>query len=194
MTDYFYQAKARNDPPEDEGETPFADADPRRNVYPPEDEAYWAEAGASAPAEEPLWYEDRVGLAEAGQAKAEVAPLPRESLRRPPPRWAAPESPLASDDEPSDAEPYFQADTDAEAETTDWRDSETAETTAWAAEPQEPDRLERGTRLRGGRGASLRCRRLGRCGCGGGRIGRAPHPLRPDPGTRRGFLRPRGAA
>lgn len=60
MTDYFYQARVREDPPEDEGEAPFADT-ARRNPYPPEDEAYWAEGGA-APSEDeqPLWYEDRV--------------------------------------------------------------------------------------------------------------------------------------
>ena len=81
MTDYFYQATARDDPPEDEGETPFADADPRRNVYPPEDEAYWAEAGASAPVEEPLWYEDRVQPAGTGPAKIVTAAVPRENVR-----------------------------------------------------------------------------------------------------------------
>ncbi len=74
MTDYFYQSRARKDLPEAEGEGAFADA-ARRNPYPPEDEAYWAEAGAASEAEEePLWYEDRVGPADVDHLK----PLPAE--------------------------------------------------------------------------------------------------------------------
>lgn len=85
MTDYFYQARVRDDPPEDEGEAPLADAAPRRNPYPPEDESYWAEAGAAPEAPpEPLWYEDRVGRA------GGIPPEPPPSA--PPPR----EAPLAS--------------------------------------------------------------------------------------------------
>ena len=69
MTDYFYQARVRDDPPEDEGETPFADAGPRRNLYPPEDEAYWAEAGA-----DPHRQRSRSGTRTASAWRA--APLP----------------------------------------------------------------------------------------------------------------------
>jgi lipopolysaccharide export system protein LptC len=80
MTDYFYQARVRDDPPEDEGEAPLADAAPRRNPYPPEDEAYWAEAGAAPEAPpEPLWYEDRVGLADGAPPEPSAPPPPREA-------------------------------------------------------------------------------------------------------------------
>ena len=135
MTDYFYQATARNDPPEDEGETPFADADPRRNVYPPEDEAYWAEAGASAPVEEPLWYEDRVQPAGTGLAKTAAAPPRPRTARDLPARWAEPD--VEFPDAPSGDEAYWEADTAATAGTDDWREPGTEGTerfTAWAGE------------------------------------------------------------
>ena len=138
MTDYFYQATARNDPPEDEGEAPYADADLRRNVYPPEDEAYWAEAGASSPVDEPLWYEDRVGLADTGRAMTGTPALPRESPPRPPPRWTERELPPASDEPPREAEAYWETDPGAETGNRDWRDPEAGETedvTAWSVEP-----------------------------------------------------------
>lgn len=79
MTDYFYQAKGRDDPPELADEAHFADA-ARRNPYPPEDEAYWAETGAeTAEDEQPLWYEDRVRLT------GSPPPAPEPSRAEPPP-------------------------------------------------------------------------------------------------------------
>jgi lipopolysaccharide export system protein LptC len=104
MTDYFYyQATARDDPPEDEGEAAPDAGDPRRSAYPPEDEAYWAEAGAApVPADEPLWYEDRVNAAEADAGA--VPPRPpafrREVPRDLPTRRATPKDAAEDDQEP----------------------------------------------------------------------------------------------
>jgi len=69
MTDYFYQSRAsRRLPEDDDRQQPAASRD---SAYPPEDEAYWAEAEPPAPAEAPLWYEDRLRVAEAVPASEE---------------------------------------------------------------------------------------------------------------------------
>ncbi len=87
MTDYYYQAVEDPGPPEDEV-APEAQPgrEARRNVYPPEDEAYWAEADSSAAAEEPLWYEDRVDRGYPPPAPPEPpapAPAPEEKPAAP---------------------------------------------------------------------------------------------------------------
>jgi lipopolysaccharide export system protein LptC len=130
MTDYFYQARVRDDPPEDEGEAPFSDATPRRNPYPPEDEAYWAEAGAApeAPPEplpEPLWYEDRVRLAD-GDVPKPPAPTPRRQFQRdllPPatePEVSLP--PAEAEGAGYDAGSYWTRPAEEEAGTAPWPD------------------------------------------------------------------------
>ncbi|HET7717373.1 MAG TPA: hypothetical protein VFK86_17265 [Bauldia sp.] len=157
MTDYHYQATARDEPPEDEGEVPFAEADPRRSAYPPEDEAYWAEAGAPSADEGPLWYEDRVGLAEPTRTKsAPVAPeLEPTPHHLPDGHWTEPEAAGPAAGGPEDAEGYWtrEAAQDSGSETwpVAWTDeTDTAEATrrrrvSPVARTGRPDREQGGT-------------------------------------------------
>lgn len=112
MTDYFYQSRASRRPPEDDDrQQPAASRD---SAYPPEDEAYWAEAEPPAPAEAPLWYEDRLRV-----ASAEAAPAAEEDWREPdvedeagypaPARaahWAEPDDYAAEDGDEGDEGAY----------------------------------------------------------------------------------------
>jgi lipopolysaccharide export system protein LptC len=110
MTDYFYQAARldRRDRAADDG--PEIDPAAPRNPYPPEDEAYWAEAGAASAEDEPLWYEDRVARAEAARDPGSRYPDPATGWAEPAARWAEPAS--HSDDPPAGArEPAAYQDT-----------------------------------------------------------------------------------
>jgi len=115
MTDYFYQSRGRVDPPEAKGEEPFADTAPRRNPYPPEDEAYWAEAGAPPESDaEPLWYEDRVRQAGGAAPEPQAPPYRRNPL----PVATEPAETTGADD--YDARSYWDRPAEEEAGAEQW--------------------------------------------------------------------------
>jgi lipopolysaccharide export system protein LptC len=66
MTDYFYQSRASRRPPEDDDRQPPADR--HGGAYPAADETAWTEPERPV-VDGPLWYEDRVGYADAGDSE-----------------------------------------------------------------------------------------------------------------------------